>query len=153
MPTSLSSPHVLLATTAFLWGGNAVAGRFAVGHVSPMVLTCLRWGIALAVLSLLLRAPKPADLPVLRSRWAYLFAMGAIGYALFNYFLYSALLTLPAVEVTLEQSAMPLIIFALSWLVFRERLRALQLVGCAVTILGVAVVVSGGDVAGLLAGR
>ena len=153
MPAFLANPHLLLATTAFLWGGNAVAGRFAVGHVSPMALTCLRWGIALALLSLFVRRPLRRDAPALRARWPYLLAMGGIGYALFNYFLYSALLTLPAVDVVLEQSAMPLIIFALSFAFFGERLRWLQLVGCAITMAGVLVVVSGGDVAGLLRER
>ena len=33
--------------TTLFWGGNAVAGKLAVGHVSPMLLTAARWGIAL----------------------------------------------------------------------------------------------------------
>ena len=41
---------VLLLTTLF-WGGNAVAGKMAVGHVSPMLLTTARWLIAFAVLA------------------------------------------------------------------------------------------------------
>ena len=42
-------PYLVLATTATMWAGNAVAGRLAVGEVSPMALTCLRWLIALGV--------------------------------------------------------------------------------------------------------
>lgn len=36
----------LLLAAALGWGGNAVAGKFAVGHISPMLLTNLRWGVA-----------------------------------------------------------------------------------------------------------
>ena len=36
---------MLVLTMAF-WGGNAVAGKFAVGEVSPFVLTFLRWALA-----------------------------------------------------------------------------------------------------------
>ena len=31
--------YVLLLLTTLFWGGNAVAGKLAVGHVSPMLLT------------------------------------------------------------------------------------------------------------------
>ncbi|HYY84305.1 MAG TPA: EamA family transporter, partial [Beijerinckiaceae bacterium] len=50
-----------------MWAGNAVAGRLAVGEVSPMALTCLRWLIALAALAALagpqIRAEAPTLLP------------------------------------------------------------------------------------------
>ena len=36
--------YLLLLLTTLFWGGNAVAGKLAVGHVSPMLLTALRWG-------------------------------------------------------------------------------------------------------------
>jgi drug/metabolite transporter (DMT)-like permease len=33
-----------------LWAGNAVAGRLAVGTVSPLLLNALRWTIAAVIL-------------------------------------------------------------------------------------------------------
>ena len=42
--------YVLLLLTALFWGGNAVAGKLAVGHVSPMFLTMTRWGLAAVLL-------------------------------------------------------------------------------------------------------
>ena len=42
--------YALLILTMLFWGGNSVAGRLAVGHVSPMMLTTLRWGIAAIVI-------------------------------------------------------------------------------------------------------
>ena len=47
--------YVLLLLTALFWGGNAVAGKLAVGHVSPMTLTALRWVLGLAVLGVIAR--------------------------------------------------------------------------------------------------
>ena len=38
----------MLAT--ILWGGNAIAGRWFVGHLSPAMLNLFRWMIAAAVL-------------------------------------------------------------------------------------------------------
>ena len=39
--------YFYLAITSLFWGGNSVAGKMAVGHVSPMMLTTLRWTVAL----------------------------------------------------------------------------------------------------------
>ena len=35
--------YLLMVLTTLIWGGNAVASRFAVGNISPMALTFLRW--------------------------------------------------------------------------------------------------------------
>jgi len=52
--TTSNSPHgrfgfltenayLLLALTTAMWGGNAVAGKAAVGEVSPLSLVMFRW--------------------------------------------------------------------------------------------------------------
>ena len=38
--------YFYLCVTTFFWGGNSVAGKLAIGHVSPMMLTTLRWLVA-----------------------------------------------------------------------------------------------------------
>lgn len=138
--------------TALLWGGNAVAGKLAVGHVSPMMLTMLRWAIALAVAIGFAWPHLKADRKVIERHWLYLLAMGGIGYAGFNFFLYSALQYTSAINVTLEQSAMPVVIFALSFLLYRIRVTAIQIAGYLVTVIGVIVTVSAGDPLGFFAG-
>ncbi|RTM02109.1 MAG: EamA family transporter, partial [Hyphomicrobiales bacterium] len=42
--------YLLLLSTMLLWGGNSVAGKLAVGHVSPMTLVFLRWVMAVLIL-------------------------------------------------------------------------------------------------------
>jgi len=48
-------PYLLLTLTMLMWGGNAVASRLAVGEVSPMALTGLRWTVPVAILGEALR--------------------------------------------------------------------------------------------------
>ena len=43
--------YAFLIITTLAWGGNAVAGKLAIGHVSPMVLTFGRWFIALLLIT------------------------------------------------------------------------------------------------------
>ncbi|MEL6947581.1 MAG: DMT family transporter, partial [Pseudomonadota bacterium] len=134
-----------------LWGGNAIAGKLAVGHISPMMLTMFRWGIALAIMVVVAWPHLKKDWPIIRENWLYLFLMGAFGYTAFNFCLYSALQYISAINVTLEQSAMPIIIFLLNFLLYRTRVRFLQIVGYLITVVGVVVTVSAGDPMSLLA--
>ncbi len=147
------APHIAVAVTALLWGGNAVAGRFAIGHISPMVLTCSRWALALAIIAPFAWKHLRTDRATIRARWPYLLGCGAIGYTAFNFFLYSALQTLPAIEVTLEQTAMPIIIFALNYALYRTRITALQMFGYGLTVIGVIVVISQGAPLSFLSGK
>ncbi|MFT7759331.1 UNVERIFIED_CONTAM: EamA family transporter, partial [Salmonella enterica subsp. enterica serovar Enteritidis] len=59
--------YIFLLVTALLWGGNAVAGKLAVGHISPMLLTMLRWLIAFAVVAAISGSQVRRDWKVLRA--------------------------------------------------------------------------------------
>ena len=148
--TLLRNPHLLLMLTAIFWSGNAIAGKFAVGHVSPMMLTMSRWALALAIMVAIAQQPLRRDWPVIRKHWMYLLLMGGFGYTAFNFFLYSAVKYTSAINVTLEQSAMPLVIFILNYVLYRTGITWLQVLGFVVTTLGVLVTVSSGDPYGLL---
>ena len=50
MLSRLGHPYMLLGLTSLIWGANAVAGKLAVGHVSPMMMTLARWALASLVL-------------------------------------------------------------------------------------------------------
>ena len=51
--------YLLLVLTTLFWGGNPIAGKLALGHISPMLLTAARWGIAAAILAYLGRQRLP----------------------------------------------------------------------------------------------
>ncbi|MEP1209690.1 MAG: DMT family transporter [Rhizobiaceae bacterium] len=147
------NPHLLLALTTFIWSGNAIAGKFAIGHVSPMMLTMSRWAVALVIIALIARKHIADDWQVIRKNWLYLLLMGGIGYTGFNYCLYSGLQHISAINVTLEQSAMPLIIFILNYAIYRTGITWLQIVGFVLTFLGVIVIVSSGQPIALFSGE
>ena len=143
----MSNATLLLTLTTVFWGGNAVAGKFAIGHVSPMVLTTLRWVLASLILLVLARDHLRQDWPVIRERLPYLFLCGAFGFTAFNAMLYSAVKYTSAINVTILQAAMPMFIFAMNFVVFRTSVHWAQILGYGVTLFGVAVVASGGDLA------
>ena len=143
--------YVLLILTTLFWGGNAIAGKLAVSHVSPMLLTTMRWGLATTILWFVGRGRLQSDWPVVRRNLPLIAALGFLGFAAFNIALYSALLYTTAINVSIEQAAMPMLIFAANFLLFRLRATWLQIVGFVLSIVGVALTASHGDLAGLLA--
>jgi len=144
-------PYLLLTLTSLMWAGNAVAGRLAVGEVSPMALTTLRWVIAAAMMGLVARREVVGSWTQLKSRWWSILWMGTLGFTGFNALFYAAAHHTSAVNITIIQGAIPVLVLLGALAIFGTRIRALQLVGMAVTLIGVAVVATKGDVGTLLA--
>jgi drug/metabolite transporter (DMT)-like permease len=142
--------YTLFLLTTLFWGGNAVAGKLAVGHVSPMLLNAARWGLALAVLGLIGWPRLAADWPKVRSGALYLILLGATGFTIFNAALYSAVVYTSAINVSIEQAGIPMFIFIANFLFFRLRATLAQVAGFLVSIAGVALTASHGELARLL---
>ena len=140
----------LLLTTLF-WGGNAVAGKLAVGHVSPMVLVALRWLMATVILAILGGRQLAEDWPKVRRNLWLLGALGACGFTFFNALFYTALTYTTAINVAIEQAGMPVLIILINFLLFRLRISWLQVLGVIATMAGVALMACHGDPAQLLA--
>ncbi len=138
-------PALLLILTTLIWGSNAVAARLAVGHVSPMVLTTARWSVACIALWFVARRPLAASWPLLRPRWGYLAAMGVAGFTGFNALFYTAAHHTSAVNLTIIQGVVPVLVLLGGAVVLRLRVSALQALGVALTLAGVAVVASRGQ--------
>ncbi|WP_424820392.1 DMT family transporter [Salinisphaera sp.] len=142
--------YLLLLFSTAAWGLNAVAGKFAVGHVSPMLLTNLRWAIA-GLAALPFAWPHLVrDWPTIRRYPVRLAAYGVVGFACFNAAMYSALNYTSAINVVIIQAGVPGVIFALNFIVIRQRTTAAQLIGFVITVLGVGLIVSGGHISRLL---
>tara|TARA_R110002020_G_scaffold127531_5_gene286111 strand:+ start:1019 stop:1894 length:876 start_codon:yes stop_codon:yes gene_type:complete len=143
--------YLFLTITALSWGANAVAGKMAVGHISPMLLTSARWGLALMILLTFTLPQLRRDRETIRANLPLLMAYGMVGFAFFNILLYSALEFTTAINVAIEQAGMPMVIFLANFLLFRIRARPAQVAGFALTVAGVAITASGGSLARLLA--
>tara|TARA_R110002050_G_scaffold34839_5_gene87961 strand:- start:1128 stop:2006 length:879 start_codon:yes stop_codon:yes gene_type:complete len=142
--------YVLLTITALLWGANAVAGKLAVGHISPMLLTSVRWGTALAILLAFTLPQLRRDANTIRANLPLLAGYGMFGFAFFNILLYSALEYTTAINVAIEQAGMPMVIFLANFILFRIRASWAQVAGFVLTVAGVAVTASSGSLTRLI---
>ncbi|TPN41283.1 DMT family transporter [Mesorhizobium sp. B1-1-6] len=139
------SAYMFLLLTTLLWGGNSVAGKLAVDHVSPMTLVFLRWVLAVAILLPIGWNALKRDWPVVRRHWFVLAALGASGFTLFNTIFYTALNYTTAINVSIEQAAMPILIIVANFIFFRLRVNWAQIAGVVLTIFGVILTACHGD--------
>ena len=137
-------PYFLLFLATLFWAGNAIAGKLAVGHVSPFTLTFLRWLVVILILAVVANKRLRQDWSLIRQHLIYLFTLGCIGFALFNNLMYAALTTTSAINVALLQSSLPLFIFILNFIFFRVAATKYQLIGLFVCVLGVLIITTQG---------
>lgn len=143
-------PYLLLILTNLFWGGNVVAGKLAVGHIDAYSLMILRWsGALLAILPFAIR-PLRRDWPVIRAKWWLYLFYGFVGYATFNMLVYLAAYLTSGVNISIEQVAVNIFVMLGNFALFRTRVRALQLLGVALTIIGVALTATHGDLTRLM---
>ncbi len=142
--------YLCLIIATLCWGGNAVAGKLAIGHISPMMLTFWRWFFAVVIIFAISLKDLRRDWPVIRRNIPVLGFLGVVGYVVFNAVLYTAVTYTSAINVTVEQTLIPVMIFVLNFALFRTRVTWLQILGFGITAIGSLLTAAHGDIATLL---
>jgi drug/metabolite transporter (DMT)-like permease len=143
-------PYLLLLLATLFWGGNVVAGKLVVGDVSPMATTFLRWFISCAALAAVARRPVIEEARLLAPAWLYILVMAALGFTGFNALFYAAAHHTAAVNMAIIQGSTPIFVLLGTLLFLRTPFSLAQLLGVLVTIAGVLLTASRGDLAVLL---
>ncbi|WP_319530253.1 EamA family transporter [uncultured Cohaesibacter sp.] len=140
----------LLATATLAWSGNIVIGRAVRSDLPPLGMSFWRWALCCGVL-LFFTAPKfKTNWPVIKREWKLLTAMSALGIAAFNPLQYQALHTTTAINVTLILATSPAFISLFSVIFLKDRIGWAQIAGIIVSFVGVAIVITHGNLERLL---
>ena len=143
----LDRPYLLLSLATLFWATNIVLGRFVVGTIPPIMLAQIRWGGAAIILLPFVYRHLRQDWQAIRASLAIMIVLSLTGVTLFNALAYYALNYTQAIDGLLIQSAAPLLIGLLSFVIFRDSLTAGQVAGIVMSLFGVAIIISRGDVA------
>lgn len=119
--------------------------RWAPGHVSPQVITTLRWVVACTVLAPFAARRLIAEWPRLRPHWLRILLMGGLGYTAFNCLFYAAGAYTGAVNLALFQGSIPILMIILNRLAFRVAVSPGQAIGVALTLAGAGLATTHGD--------
>jgi drug/metabolite transporter (DMT)-like permease len=148
---SLPPPALLLATAGIFWAGNMVVGRALRDDMPPVAMAFWRWTLAGALLLPFTWRALVAHRATLARHWKLYALLGGIGVALFNTLGYIGLQTTTATNASLFNSLIPVLIVPFAWWLLGERATARQLVAIAISLVGVTVIVTRGELATLLA--
>ncbi|MGQ0619874.1 MAG: DMT family transporter [Panacagrimonas sp.] len=156
MRTSQLRAFLWVNLSCLCWAGNLAVGRLLRDVIGPGLLVCLRTLLAVVLLATIARVfmPKPeAATPVAPRRWGLLLLMAATGIVGYQGLLYQALHTTGAFNAALINALAPLVTALLAWAVHGTRLSLAAYAGILLSIIGVVVILSGGDRERLLALR
>jgi drug/metabolite transporter (DMT)-like permease len=116
------NPYFALALAALFWSGNHIVGRAIAGHFPPLTISTIRWFIPAIILWIAGRSRIEQDWPLIRRHWIIMLWLGSTGGILFTALQYVGLQYTSAVNVSILNSLVPVLIIAASALIFRDRI-------------------------------
>jgi drug/metabolite transporter (DMT)-like permease len=155
MPETPASPlHwrilILLLLPPLFWAGNFIAGRAISDAVPPVALSLIRWSIAgLCLLPFALKPFLRDRAHYLSYRW-HILGTAITGVAAFNLLVYWGLHTTSATNGIILNSFIPFLVAIFGFLFYRQQLTGSQLLGLLVSLCGVLLVVTHGELQVLL---
>ena len=141
----LTNPHFLLTLTSIFWAFNTVAGRAAVGEVSPLLIVSVRWFFVSIILSILCRNQLIETWRILNKKIKWLIFMGLFGFTGFNSAYYVAAHDTIAINLGLVQGTMPAFIIIIAWIWLKDKINFTQFLGVLITFIAVLIVVCSGN--------
>jgi drug/metabolite transporter (DMT)-like permease len=145
-----SNAHFLLTFTSLFWAFNTIAGRSAVGEVSPLLIVSFRWFFVAIILTFLCRKELIEGWNILSKRLKWLIIMGLFGFTGFNSSYYIAAHDTIAINLGIVQGTMPAFIIIIARIWLKEEIKLIQLCGVLITFIAVLLVVSAGNLNSLL---
>ena len=133
---------LLLALAALAWSGNHIVARYIGGHVPSWSLNFVRWLLVALLLALFAGPALVRDWTVIKRHWLVLAFLGALGGGLFGALQYVGLKYTGALNMGVMNSVAPALIALASFLIFRDRIGWLQVLGICISLSGVVAIVS-----------
>lgn len=137
-----SNAYLLLALAGLCWSVNHILGRAIAGQVPPFALSVARYLLAVLVLLPFVRAQLARDWPLIRAHFGMLIYLSVIGGGLFSALQFLGLQLTTAMNVSVMNSLAPVLIAAVSAVMFGDRLNARQMFGVLVSLSGVLAIIS-----------
>src|SRR5262245_11921648 len=124
------------------WAGNHVVARAIAGHVPPGGLAVVRWIVVLAIVSLFAFGHIRRDWPKLKEKAGVMIFLSLLGGGLFGTLQFVAMQYTTAINMGVVGSVAPAFIVATSFILFGDRMGAMQLTGVGISLVGVLAIVT-----------
>ena len=149
--TRYAPPPVIAGALAMLcWAMSIVIVRDVAGTVPPAAMSFLRCVLALCLLYPICRRALHAEMPLMLKHWKIIGFQGVLLFIGGNGMLFVGLQFTTAINGALINSAEPVTIVAVAWVMFRDRLTLIQWAGVFISMVGVIYLVGRGNLSVLL---
>lgn len=148
--TRRQAAMVLLFIAPALFATNMLVARATHDTIPPVALAFWRWTVTFLLLLPFAGAALWRDRHVVLSEWRDLLVLGALGMGVCGAFVYVGADTTSATNIGLIYAASPILIVLCGSLGYHEHLTRRQLLGIAISLLGVIAIVCRGDLSVLL---
>ncbi len=129
--------YLFLVLSTLFWSGNFVLSRGMHSSITPLGLSFWRWFVALIVLLIIVYKNLKSDVEIVKKNFNFIFIQALLGVTGFNTLIYIAMQSTTAINAVLVNSTIPVIIAAISWIVYKEKLSFRQFAGIIVSFSGV----------------
>ena len=140
---------ILLLLPPLFWAGNALLARATAGELPPVALAFWRWALALALILPFTGRDLWAHRHVLRAHGGAVLGLAFTSVTAYNTLLYLAVQTTTAINATLVGTALPVMVLLLARVWLKDPIVPRQMVGMALSLLGLLAVITRGDPARL----
>lgn len=143
-------PIIALSLSSLFWSGNFIVGRAMRDDMQALTLNYWRWLIALLFLLPFTIRIVRQHFQIIAQHLKFVVILAITGIAGFHLCVYQALHTTTAINALLFLSISPLMIIAGSRLLFKDRIKPGQAAGILVSLTGVVVLLTHGELQRLL---
>jgi drug/metabolite transporter (DMT)-like permease len=152
VPKSRTLPHLEALLAVVVWGASFIATKVALKDISPVSVVWLRFSMGVVILGFAVVLRKQFALPT-RNEWGYFAALGFLGITFHQWLQSNGLQTSEASTTAWIVATTPVFMALLGWLVLKEGLGLIKIMGIAVAFIGVLLVVSKGNLASVSGGK
>jgi len=146
----MKNPYLLLVLATLFWAGNFILSKAVSAEVPPIALAFWRWGMAFLLITVVSFSKFKRDWGLIKKHLPVLSLISLFGVAAFNTLIYLGLQHTTALNSLLLQSFFPIVVALLSFVWMGEKLRALQILGIVISLLGTLLLVAQGKLSTLL---
>jgi drug/metabolite transporter (DMT)-like permease len=138
----------ILATV--LWSGNYIVARALHKSVPPVSIAFFRWTVATIILFPIAYRKVKAEWHQLKVHFGYLSITAMAGVTLFNTLIYLGGRYTSATNLALIGTTVaPIFVLVITGIILRQHVRWNQIAGAAICVIGILVLLSGGDLSRL----
>ena len=150
MKSGLPTGFMLATFATIIWSWNYIIARGLHDAIPPSSLAFYRWLVASVVLAPIALRKSIREYAVIKRNAKYIVTAAFLGVTVFNTLIYLAGRTTEAINLSLLAISSPIFIIIFSLIVFNEKINIKKISGITITITGILILLTRGDISVLL---